>query len=309
MSEKLYGTGIRLPPLDNLFSTEDERQDAKLEKIQDLPIAALHPFRGHPFSVREDEEMQTMADSVRTYGVLTPAIVRPRPGGGWELVSGHRRRRACELAGRDTMPCIVREMDDDTAVILMVDSNCQREHILPSEKAKAYKMKLEAIKRQGARHDLTSTQSVQKLSIERIASDAETSRETVRRIIRLNDLIPELLEMVDKGRLKTTPADSIAALTPEEQREFFDYLREMDCTPSLSQAQRLKAASREGVLTRKRIASIMESQGPTVKPREPQLVLPLATLEKYFPKGTTSEQMADHILKLLESRMRDRSAR
>ena len=205
-----YGSNINLPSLDNLFSSEQERQDAKLEKIQILPLTELHPFRNHPFQVRDDDEMDKMVDSVKEYGVMTPAIVRPRKDGGYEIVAGHRRCHASQRAGVETMPCIVRDMDDDTAIILMVDSNCQREHILPSEKAKAYQMKLEAIKRQGQRTDLTSGQLGQKLSrpisVEQVADDAGTSIKQVQRFIRLNKLTPELMKMVDDGKLKTTPA-------------------------------------------------------------------------------------------------------
>lgn len=199
-----YGSNIILPSLDNLFSSEQERQDAKLEKIQILPLSELHPFEGHPFQVRDDEEMDKMVDSVKEYGVMTPAIVRPRRDGGYEIVAGHRRCHASRRAGVDTMPCIVRDMDDDTAIILMVDSNCQREHILPSEKAKAYEMKLNAIKRQGQRSDLTSGQFGQKLShgvsVEQVADDAGTSIKQVQRFIRLNKLTPDLMQLVDDGR-------------------------------------------------------------------------------------------------------------
>ena len=240
-----YGSNIILPSLDNLFSSEQERQDAKLEKIQILPLSELHPFEGHPFQVRDDEEMDKMVDSVKEYGVMTPAIVRPRRDGGYEIVAGHRRCHASRRAGVDTMPCIVRDMDDDTAIILMVDSNCQREHILPSEKAKAYEMKLEAIKRQGRRSDLTSGQVGPKLEERRsnqiVAEKAGESVKQVQRFIRLNKLTPDLMQLVDDGRLKTTPAVELSYLTPEEQEEFLSYMEEEGCTPSLSQAQKLPA--------------------------------------------------------------------
>ena len=230
-----YGSNINLPSLDNLFSSEQERQDAKLEKIQILPLTELHPFRNHPFQVRDDDEMDKMVDSVKEYGVMTPAIVRPRKDGGYEIVAGHRRCHASQRAGVETMPCIVRDMDDDTAIILMVDSNCQREHILPSEKAKAYEMKLEAIKRQGQRTDLTSGQLGQKLSrpisVEQVADDAGTSIKQVQRSIRLNKLTPELMKMVDDGKLKTTPAVELSYLTPEEQEDFLSYMESEGCTP------------------------------------------------------------------------------
>lgn len=305
-----YGSNIILPSLDNLFSSEQERQDAKLEKIQILPLSELHPFEGHPFQVRDDDEMDKMVDSVKEYGVMTPAIVRPRRDGGYEIVAGHRRCHASQRAGVDTMPCIVRELDDDTAIILMVDSNCQREHILPSEKAKAYEMKLNAIKRQGQRSDLTSGQLGQKLShgvsVEQVADDAGTSIKQVQRFIRLNKLTPDLMQLVDDGRLKTTPAVELSYLTPEEQEEFLSYMEEEGCTPSLSQAQKLKAASKESVLTKDKIHGIMSARSPSVKPREPQLTIAVSKVERYFPKGCTSEQMESTILKLLENYYRKR---
>ena len=300
-----YGSNIILPSLDNLFSSEQERQDAKLEKIQILPLSELHPFEGHPFQVRDDEEMDKMVDSVKEYGVMTPAIVRPRRDGGYEIVAGHRRCHASRRAGVDTMPCIVRDMDDDTAIILMVDSNCQREHILPSEKAKAYEMKLNPIKGQGQRSDLTSGQLGQKLnhgvSVEQVADDAGTSIKQVQRFIRLNKLTPDLMQLVDDGRLKTTPAVELSYLTPEEQEEFLSYMEEEGCTPSLSQAQKLKAASKESVLTKDKIHGIMSARSPSVKPREPQLTIAVSKVERYFPKGFTSDQMQNLIVKLLEN--------
>ena len=301
---------IRLPSIDDLFSTEEERQDAKLEKIQILPLSELHPFEGHPFQVRDDEEMDKMVDSVKEYGVMTPAIVRPRRDGGYEIVAGHRRCHASRRTGVDTMPCIVRDMDDDTAIILMVDSNCQREHILPSEKAKAYEMKLEAIKRQGRRSDLTSGQVGPKLEERRsnqiVAEKAGESVKQVQRFIRLNKLTPDLMQLVDDGRLKTTPAVELSYLTPEEQEEFLSYMEEEGCTPSLSQAQKLKAASKESVLTKDTIHEIMSARSPSVKPREPQLTIAVSKVERYFPKGFSSEQMESTILKLLENYYRKR---
>lgn len=296
-----YGSNINLPSLDNLFSSEQERQDAKLEKIQILPLTKLHPFRNHPFQVRDDDEMDKMVDSIKEYGVMTPAIVRPRKDGGYEIVAGHRRCHASQRAGVETMPCIVRDMDDDTAIILMVDSNCQREHILPSEKAKAYEMKLAAIKRQGQRRDLTSGQVVQKLSVQEVADGSGEGYKTVQRFIRLNKLTPELMKMVDAGRLKTTPAVELSYLTPEEQEDFLSYMESEGCTPSLSQAQKLKEASRESVLTPEKIQHIMAAKPPSVKPRDPQLMIPVAKVERYFPKGFTSDQMQQVIVKLLEN--------
>lgn len=296
-----YGSNINLPSLDNLFSSEQERQDAKLEKIQILPLTKLHPFRNHPFQVRDDDEMDKMVDSIKEYGVMTPAIVRPRKDGGYEIVAGHRRCHASQRAGVETMPCIVRDMDDDTAIILMVDSNCQREHILPSEKAKAYEMKLAAIKRQGQRRDLTSGQVVQKLSVQEVADGSGEGYKTVQRFIRLNKLTPELMKMVDDGKLKTTPAVELSYLTPEEQEDFLSYMESEGCTPSLSQAQKLKEASKESVLTPEKIQHIMAAKPPSVKPRDPQLMIPVAKVERYFPKGFTSDQMQQVIVKLLEN--------
>ena len=296
-----YGSNINLPSLDNLFSSEQERQDAKLEKIQILPLTKLHPFRNHPFQVRDDDEMDKMVDSIKEYGVMTPAIVRPRKDGGYEIVAGHRRCHASQRAGVETMPCIVRDMDDDTAIILMVDSNCQREHILPSEKAKAYEMKLAAIKRQGQRRDLTSGQVVQKLSVQEVADGSGEGYKTVQRFIRLNKLTPELMKMVDDGKLKTTPAVELSYLTPEEQEDFLSYMESEGCTPSLSQAQKLKEASKESVLTPEKIQHITAAKPPSVKPRDPQLMIPVAKVERYFPKGFTSDQMQQVIVKLLEN--------
>ena len=298
-----YGSNIILPSLDNLFSSEQERQDAKLEKIQILPLSELHPFEGHPFQVRDDEEMDKMVDSVKEYGVMTPAIVRPRRDGGYEIVAGHRRCHASQRAGVDTMPCIVRELDDDTAIILMVDSNCQREHILPSEKAKAYQMKLEAVKRKAGRPSKNNSAQVgpNLWASEKVAIDAGESKSQVKRYIALNNLIPDLMQLVDDSRLKTTPAVELSYLTPEEQEEFLSYMEEEGCTPSLSQAQKLKAASKESVLTKDTIHGIMSARSPSVKPREPQLTIAVSKVERYFPKGFTSDQMQNLIVKLLEN--------
>lgn len=298
-----YGSNINLPSLDNLFSSEQERQDAKLEKIQILPLTELHPFRNHPFQVRDDDEMDKMVDSIKEYGVMTPAIVRPRKDGGYEIVAGHRRCHASQRAGVETMPCIVRDMDDDTAIILMVDSNCQREHILPSEKAKAYQMKLEAVKRKAGRPSKNNSAQVgpNLWASEKVAADAGESRSQVKRFIALNNLTPALMQMVDAGRLKTTPAVELRYLTPEEQEDFLSYMESEGCTPSLSQAQKLKEASKESVLTPEKIQHIMAAKPPSVKPRDPQLMIPVAKVERYFPKGFTSDQMQQVIVKLLEN--------
>ena len=309
MNEKMYGQNIHLPSLDNLFSTESDRQDAKLEKVQNLRLSELFPFKDHPFQIRDDEEMEKMVDSIKDHGVLTPAIVRPRPEGGYELVSGHRRHRGCTLAGLDTMPCIVREMDDDTAVILMVDSNCQREHILPSEKAKAYKMMLDAMKRQAGRPSSKNVSQVgtHLRSDQILAEQTGQSRNQIQRYIRLTDLIPDLLNMVDEGQLKLTPAVELSALAPHEQEEVLEYLQYMECTPSLSQAQKLKTASKNAPLTPESIEKIMSAKTPSVSAREPQIRLSVSKIEQYFPKGYTIEQMEQYIIRLLENYERSRS--
>ena len=299
--------GLNLPSLDDiLFTSEEERQDAALEKVQILSLSDLHPFTSHPFQVRDDEEMDRMVDSVKEYGVMTPAIVRPRREGGYEIVAGHRRCHASQRAGLDTMPCIVRHMDDDTAIILMVDSNCQREHILPSEKAKAYEMKLEAVKRKAGRPSKINSGQLgpnfeERRSNQIVANDAGESVKQVQRYIRLNNLIPELMEMVDDGKLKMTPAVEISYLTPEEQADVYQHLDSMDCPPSLSQAQKLKAASKEAVVTPEKIHQIMQEKAPSVKPREQQISISVSKVEKYFPRGYTSQQMEQTIIKLLES--------
>ena len=298
-----YGSNINLPSLDNLFSSEQERQDAKLEKIQILPLTELHPFRNHPFQVRDDDEMDKMVDSVKEYGVMTPAIVRPRKDGGYEIVAGHRRCHASQRAGVETMPCIVRDMDDDTAIILMVDSNCQREHILPSEKAKAYEMKLEAIRRKAGRPSKENSRQVvgDFESADLVGQASGESGRQVQRFIRLNKLTPELMKMVDDGKLKTTPAVELSYLTPEEQEDFLSYMESEGCTPSLSQAQKLKEASKESVLTPEKIQHIMAAKPPSVKPRDPQLMIPVSEIERFFPKGFSSEQMQKVIVHLLEN--------
>ena len=307
-SEKFYGQNIHLPPLDNLFSSEEERQEAKLEKVQNIPLEELHPFREHPFGVREDAEMQKLAESIREYGVLSPALARPRPEGGYELIAGHRRQHAARLAGLETLPVIVRELDDEAATILMVDSNCQREHVLPMEKARAYRMKLEAIKRKAGRiaKENLSQLGTNFRADEIVADTAGESRNQIHRYIRLNDLIPPLQALVDAGELKFNPAVELSYLSPQEQTEFFDYIDSMRCTPSLSQAQKLKAASRDGLLDTEKIASVMLSQPPSVKPRERQVLLAFDSVAQYFPQGYTAEQMAAQILKLLEARHRSR---
>lgn len=297
------------PSFADLFTTQEDRDEAKLEKVQMLPLGELNPFPDHPFEVRDDEEMEKLVDSIRVHGVLMPAIARTRPDGSYELVAGHRRKRACELAGLQEMPVLVREMDDDTATILMVDSNVQREHVLPSEKAKAYKMKLDAIKRKSGRPSKENSRQVVG-NFESADLVGETSGESgrqVQRYIRLNNLIPELMELVDENKLKFNPAVEISYLTPDEQADFFQYIDGQACSPSLSQAQKLKAASREGALTTDRLESIMTAQPPSVKPREAQISISLDRVSKYFPKGFTSEQIVNQILRILEAQYRKKN--
>ena len=291
------GRNLSLTSYDDLFATDESRADADREKVMEIPLSELFPFKDHPFKVKNDEKMQETADSIREYGVLVPAIARPREGGGYELISGHRRKMGCEIAGLETMPVIVRDMDDDAAVIVMVDSNIQRESLLPSERAFAFKMKLEAIKHQGARADLTSMQVAQKLSVEKIGEEAGISKDQVRRFIRLTNLIPEILDMVDNKRIALNPAVELSYLKPAEQEMLLDA---MDCeqtTPSLSQAQRLKRFSQEGKLTEESMLAIMSEEK---KQDVDRVLLTRDTLRRYFPKDYTPKQMEDTILKLLQ---------
>ena len=273
------------------------------ETIKDIPLGELHPFPDHPFGVRDDESMAQTVESIREYGVLVPAIARPREDGGYEIIAAHRRKHACELAGLTTMPVIVRDIDRNTATIMMVDSNLQRENILPSERAKAYKMKLEAIKRQGKRHDLTSTQPVQKLSVEQVAEDAGTSREQIRRYVRLNELEPELMQLVDEGKIGMTPAVEISYLKPEEQKLLIETIDSEQATPSFSQAQRMRRLSQEGKLNDDAVLDIMMEQK---KPENWDLKLPMDRIRKYFPRSYTPQKMEDTIIKLLEMWMKKR---
>ena len=290
---------IELASVDDLFSTEESRQDEQLEKIQEIPLSELHPFKDHPFKVKDDDAMIETADSIKKYGVLVPAIARPLPDGGYELVAGHRRRRASELAGKETMPVIVRDLDDDAATIIMVDSNLQRENLLPSERAFAYKMKLEAIKHQGARTDLTSVQVEQKLSArDQVAKEAgERSGIQVMRYVRLTELIPELLDMVDEKKIAFNPAYELSFLKPDEQQMLVETMDYEQATPSLSQAQRMKKFSQEGKLSEDVMLAIMseEKKGDLDK-----VTLSSDTLRKYFPKSYTPATMQETIIKLLE---------
>ena len=291
---------IELASVDDLFSTEEGRQDAKLEKIQEIPLSELHPFKNHPFKVKDDEAMMETADSIKQYGVLVPAIARPDPEGGYELVAGHRRHRASELADKETMPVIVRDLDDDAATIIMVDSNLQRESLLPSERAFAYKMKLDAMKHQGARTDLTSRQLGEKsqTSIQKVADQAGESQRQVQRYIRLTELIPELMDMVDEKKIALNPAYELSFLKKEEQVDLLDAMDSEQATPSLSQAQRLKKYSQEGHLTLDIMRVIM---GEEKKSDLDRVTFTSDTLRKYFPKSYTPARMQETIIKLLEA--------
>lgn len=295
------GANVSLSSYDEIFSTEETRSQDNLEKIQNLPLAELHPFQNHPFKVVDDEAMQRTVESVARYGVLAPAIARPRPEGGYEIISGHRRLHAAALAGLKTIPVIVRNMDDDAAVIAMVDANLQRETILPSERAFAYKMKLEAMKHQGSRGDLTSGQLGQKLtgavSRDILAEQAGDSSRNVQRFIRLTELIPELLDMVDQKQLSFNPAVELSYLSQPEQHDLLDAMDYAQSTPSLSQAQRLKKLSQEGTLDLGTMRTIMSE---IKKPELGNVTLKDATLRKYFPRSYTPRQMQETIIKLLE---------
>ena len=290
---------VSLKGADDIFSTEESRQEQQREQVQQIPIGELFPFKNHPFKVLDDESMQRTVESVEQYGVLSPLIARPRPEGGYEIISGHRRQHAAQLAGLDTLPVIVRQMDDDAAVLLMVDSNLQRENILPSERAFAYKMKLEAIKNQGARSDLTSGQIVQKskLSIERVAEDAGEGYKTVQRFIRLTNLIPELLDMVDEKKISFNPAVELSYLDESQQRDFLEAMNDTQNAPSLSQAQRLKKLAQEGHFSYDVAFAVM---GEEKKDELDKVVIKNDTLRKYFPRSYTPKQMEDTIIKLLE---------
>ena len=290
---------VSLKGADDIFSTEESRQEQQREQVQQIPIGELFPFKNHPFKVLDDESMQRTVESVEQYGVLSPLIARPRPEGCYEIISGHRRRHAAQLAGLDVLPVIVRQMDDDAAVLLMVDSNLQRENILPSERAFAYKMKLEAIKNQGARSDLTSGQIVQKskLSIERVAEDAGEGYKTVQRFIRLTNLVPELLDMVDEKKIAFNPAVELSYLDEAQQRDFLEAMEDTQNAPSLSQAQRLKKLAQEGHFSYDVAFAVM---GEEKKDELDKVVIKNDTLRKYFPRSYTPKQMEDTIIKLLD---------
>ena len=296
---KSSAKNIRLTSVDDLFSTEESRADEQREKVQEIPLSELHPFPNHPFKVVDDERMLDTADSIREHGVLVPAIARPCVDGGYELIAGHRRKRGCELAGLDTMPVIVRNLDDDASTIIMVDSNIQRESLLPSERAFAYKMKLEALNHQGKRTGLTSSQLGTKLmrTDEILAEQSGTSRNQVQRYIRLTELVPDLLDMVDAKKIAFNPAVELSYLKPEEQTALMEAMDSEQATPSLSQAQRLKRFSQEGTLSPDMMRAILSEEKKADMDR---VTLTGDTLRKYFPKSYTPRQMEQTILKLLE---------
>ncbi len=289
---------VSLKGADDIFSTEESRQEQQREQVQQIPIGELFPFKNHPFKVLDDESMQRTVESVEQYGVLSPLIARPRPEGSYEIISGHRRQHAAQLAGLETLPVIVRNMDDDAAVLLMVDSNLQRENILPSERAFAYKMKLEALKNQGARSDLTSSQIGTKLRAdEKVAQDLGESRNQVQRFIRLTNLIPELLDMVDEKKIAFNPAVELSYLDESQQRDFLEAMNDTQNAPSLSQAQRLKKLAQEGRFSYDVAFAVM---GEEKKDELDKVVIKNDTLRKYFPRSYTPKQMEDTIIKLLE---------
>ena len=288
---------VSLKGADDIFSTEESRQEQQREQVQQIPIGELFPFKNHPFKVLDDESMQRTVESVEQYGVLSPLIARPRPEGGYEIISGHRRQHAAQLAGLDALPVIVRQMDDDAAVLLMVDSNLQRENILPSERAFAYKMKLEALKNQGARSDLTSVQVAPKLSTEKIGEEVGMSKDNVKRYIRLTNLVPELLDMVDEKKIAFNPAVELSYLDESQQRDFLEAMNDTQNAPSLSQAQRLKKLAQEGHFSYDVAFAVM---GEEKKDELDKVVIKNDTLRKYFPRSYTPKQMEDTIIKLLE---------
>ena len=295
---------MKMPSIDDMFSSEADRQRESGDLVTEVPLSELHPFVGHPFEVRDDEDMQKLVDSIRENGVLTNLTVRRRAEGGYEIISGHRRFHAAQRAGLDRVKVQVRDIDDDQAIIDMVDSNIQREHISPMEKAKAYAMKLNAIKHQGSRTDLTSGQIVQKLSVEKVAEGTTDGYKTIQRFIRLNNLVPDLQKKVDDGSLKFNPAVELSYLTPTEQNDFLDYIESQSCSPSLSQAQKLKAASKDGALDHGKLLEIMDTKKPSVPPRDPTLTISVSRIARYFPAGYTQEQMVGIIMQLLERNSR-----
>ena len=307
MTKRKSDFTLPMNSLDELFSSQEERDDAKLERVKDIPLTELHPFKDHPFKIQNDDEMKRLIESIQKFGTLTPALARPLPEGGYELISGHRRLAACQVLGIETMPVIIREMSDDEAVIAMVDANLQREHILPSEKAFAYKMKLDAIKHQG----VTSRQVGEKLlSVTQVSKESDDSERQIQRYIRLTYLIPELLSMVDEGKIAFNPAVEISYLDQSEQRVLLNAMELNDCTPSHAQSIRLKKLSQEGVLQDQTIYDILAEQKPN---QQEQYKFKREEIRKYFPKSYTDKQVCDTVIKLLEQwqrrRERDRDSR
>lgn len=307
MTKRKSDFTLQMNSLDELFSSQEERDDAKLERVKEIPLTELHPLKDHPFKIQNDDEMKRLMESIQKFGTLTPALARPLPEGGYELISGHRRLAACQVLGIETMPVIIREMSDDEAVIAMVDANLQREHILPSEKAFAYKMKLEAIKHQG----ITSRQDGEKLlSVTQVSKESDDSERQVQRYIRLTYLIPELLEMVDDGKIAFNPAVEISYLEKSEQRVLLNAMELNDCTPSHAQSIRLKKLSQEGVLQDQTIYDILAEQKPN---QQEQYKFKREDIRKYFPQSYTDKQVCDTVIKLLEQwqrrRERDRDSR
>ena len=292
------GLNVALKGLDDIFSTEESRQEEQREQVQQIPVSELFPFKNHPFKVLDDDSMTRTVESISQFGVLAPLIARPRPEGGYEIISGHRRKHAAELANLDTVPVIVRNMEDDAATILMVDSNLQREHILPSERAFAYKMKLDAIKNQGARSDLTSTQVAQKLSVEKVGDDAGVSKDTIRRFIRLTNLVPELLDMVDEKKISFNPAVELSYLDESQQREFLEAMDGTQNAPSVSQAQQLKKMAQCGEFTYEKAFDIL---GQEKKSEQDTVTIKNDILRKYFPRSYTPRQMEEKIIQLLDA--------
>ena len=300
-----FMNAMKMPAIADMFSSEADRQRESGDLVTEVPLDELHPFVNHPFEVRDDEDMQKLVESIKENGVLTNLTVRRRAEGGYEIISGHRRFHAVQLAGLESIKVQVRDIDDDQAIIAMVDANIQREHISPMEKAKAFQMKYDALKRQGQRTDLTSPQVAAKLRTDDlVASQVGISGDTVRRYIRLNELIPELQQKVDANDLKFNPAVELSYLSADEQKDFLNYIESQSCSPSLSQAQKLKAASKEGILTPDKLEEIMSAQKPSVAPREPVLNINVSKVAQYFPTGCTKQQMENRILKILEGYFR-----
>lgn len=298
------GENISLTSYDDLFETDESRAESQLERVQNIPVRELIPFKNHPFKVLDDEAMLRTTESIAEYGVLTPLIARPLDNGGYEIISGHRRAHAAELAGLSEVPVLVRDMDDDAATVLMVDSNLQRENILPSERAFAYKMKLEAMKHQGSRSDLTSTQLAQKLSVEKVGEEAGVSKDTVRRFIRLTNLVPDLLDLVDCKQISFNPAVELSYLSPEEQETFLQAMDEVQAAPSLSQAQRLKKLAQESNFTMDAAREIMNE---VKKGDLERVTFRNEQLRRYFPRSYTAQQMQDTIIKLLDQWQKKKS--